>query len=519
MQLLRLSIAFILEIAMVNMLFAQQNSSQPPLWGDQANGTYINPILKADYSDPDVIRVDSNYYMVCSEFHFMGMPILHSVDLLNWTIIGRVYDCFDFENGFDSNERYGDGSWAPSIRYHKNKFWVYFCTPSGGLYMSTAVDPAGHWEPLHQVIGVSGWEDPCPFWDDDGKAYLGHSKLGGGPIIIHRMSADGRFLLDEGKEVYNGPVAEGTKIYKINGDYYMSIPEGGVATGWQTILRSDNIYGPYEKKVVLEQGTTTINGPHQGALVDTPEGDWWFLHFQSLQRLGRVVHLQPVVWQNRWPLIGIDVDRNGVGEPVYVWKKPQTSCHSPILKPQTSDDFESDVLGFQWSWNHNPVEEAWSLTKTSGSLTLDALQANDFASARNTLTQKIMGDSGVASVFLDGRNMADGQQAGLCLMGRGFAKLGLKKKQGKWYLFSNIDGTSTETKLPSPKVYLRVCISSGQKNSQFSYSRTNKNFMAIGDKFEILEGHWKGPKIGLFTYNELKDEGRVIFDSFIYQFN
>ena len=248
------------------------SAQQTAAWGDQGNGTYVNPILNADYSDPDVIRMGEKYYMVCSDFHYIGMPVLESTDMVNWTIISQVYNRFDYPK-WDTNERFAGGSWAPAIRYHDGKFWVFFCTPHEGLFMSTATDPHGPWSPLHCVKKVKKWEDPCPFWDEDGQAYLGRSKHGAGPIIIHKMSPDGWELLDDGFTVYTGPVAEGTKIYKRDGYYYLSIPEGGVKGGWQTILRSRNIYGPYEKKVVMEQGSTDINGPHQGALVETPAGE------------------------------------------------------------------------------------------------------------------------------------------------------------------------------------------------------------------------------------------------------
>jgi beta-xylosidase len=266
--------------------FAQHTGS----WGDQGNGTYINPVLNADYSDPDAIRVGEKYYMVASDFHFMGMQVLESDDMVSWKIIGQVYNKLDFP-AYDSMKRYAGGSWAPSIRYHEGKFYVYFCTPDEGLFMSNSGNPAGPWSPLIQVKNIAKWEDPCPFWDEDGKAYLGHSLHGAGPVIIHKMSTDGTQLLDSGVTVYTGPVAEGIKIHKLNGYYYISIPEGGVDKGWQTILRSKTIYGPYEKKVVLEKGSTAVNGPHQGALVETPKGDWWFYHFQSAGALGRVVHL------------------------------------------------------------------------------------------------------------------------------------------------------------------------------------------------------------------------------------
>ena len=324
-------------------------------WGDQGNGTYINPLLNADYSDPDVIRVGDKYYMVASEFNYMGIQMLESEDLVNWQIISQVYDHFE---GFDTVNRYAKGSWAPALVYHNGRYYVYFCTPDEGLFMSSATDPRGPWEPLCCVKNIKGWEDPCPFWDEDGRAYLGHSKVGAGPIIIHKMSDDGKQLLDDGLTVYSGPVAEGTKFQKREGWYYLVIPEGGVGTGWQTVLRSKNIYGPYEKKVVLEQGITTINGPHQGNIVDTPNGQWWLFHFQDTPGLGRVVHLQPVRWTDGWPMAGTDLNMNGIGEPVYVWQKPATGKALTPSLPQHSDEFTGDIitwkgqrqdgLGLQW---------------------------------------------------------------------------------------------------------------------------------------------------------------------------
>ena len=282
-------------------------AAQLQSWGDQGDGTYKNPVICADFSDPDVIRVNGKYYMVASDFHFLGMQVLESEDGVNWRYASQIYSRFDMP-GWNTMAHYAGGSWAPAIRYHNGMFYVYFCTPDEGLFMSTAKSAHGPWSPLHCVRSVAKWEDPCPFWDDDGQAYLGRSRHRAGPIIVHRMSADGRQLLDEGITVYTGPVAEGTKFMKRNGYYYLIIPEGGVGTGWQTVLRARNIYGPYERRIVLEQGSTTINGPHQGALVEGANGEWWFYHFQETPVLGRIVHLQPVRWENDWPVIGQDLD-------------------------------------------------------------------------------------------------------------------------------------------------------------------------------------------------------------------
>ena len=489
-------------------------------WGDQGNGTYINPILNADYSDPDVIRVGDKYFMVCSEFHFMGMPVLESSDMVNWKIIARVYDHLDFPE-YNTNDRYAGGSWAPAIRYHADRFWIYFCTPDEGLFMSSAEKPEGPWEPLTQVKAIPRWEDPCPFWDEDGKAYLGHSLKGAGPIIIHKMSPDGKQLLDEGVTVYTGPTAEGTKIFKMNGWYYLSIPEGGVAQGWQTILRSKNIYGPYEKKVVLERGSTGINGPHQGSLVDTPDGQWWFYHFQSDGAMGRVVHLQPVMWQDGWPAIGVDIDRNGIGEPVFVWKKPDIKGNFGISAPQTSDDFNSRDLGLQWQWNHNPVNEYWTLSERPGYLVLKAIKAENFVKAHNTITQKVMGAMGEAVTEMDLTGIAEGQKAGLCSMGGKITNLiGVLKRNGQLYLFIENSGkVLAEKALSSKKIVLKVQLDIKGDNNQFLYSSDSNTFSRFGDKFSTAAGYWKGTRIGLFSFNELNNSGSAAFNRFIYLYD
>lgn len=503
---------FLCFISNVLVLLAQGTPGQ---WGDQGNGTYINPILNADYSDPDVIRVGDKYYMVASDFHFLGMQVLESPDMVNWKLISQIYHRFDFP-GWNDNQQYAGGAWAPTIRYHDNKFWVFFCTPKEGLFMSNAINPTGPWSPLHLVEKVEKWEDPCPFWDEDGQAYLGRSRHGAGPIIIHKMSADGTRLLDEGTTVYTGPVAEGTKILKKDGYYYLSIPEGGVGTGWQTILRSKNIYGPYEKKVVLEQGSTTINGPHQGAIVDTPDGQWAFFHFQHHDALGRVVHLQPMHWENGWPVIGVDLDRNGTGEPVYVWQKPIES--KTIFAPQTDDDFSNPTLSLQWQFNHNPTDRAWSLSAHPGSLTLKALMSSTFRLARNTLTQKVMGNVSEATVAMDFTEIADGQRCGLACMGKENKVLGIKMEKGQKSLYIANDTTETNTTVLSGKlVYLRVSINMPNRQFQFFYSTDNIHFIPYGSPFFIPFGFWKGARVALYCYNKTQEAGAVSFQWFRYK--
>lgn len=497
-------------------------------WGDLGDGTFANPVLNADYSDPDVIRVGDKYYMTCSEFHFMGMPVLESDDMVNWRIIGQVFDRLDFP-GYDSMAKYAEGTWAPALRYHDGKFWIYVCTPGEGLFMSSAENPAGPWSPLHLVRGVAKWEDPCPFWDDDGSAYLVRSRHRAGPIIIHGMSPDGRELLDDGVTVYEGPVAEGPKMFKKDGYYYISIPEGGVGEGWQTVLRSENVYGPYESRRVLEQGSTAVNGPHQGSLVNTPDGQWWFYHFQSAGTRGRVVHLQPVRWTDGFPVIGTDFDGNGIGEPGSVWPKPVINSAS-ASSPQTSDEFDSPKLAVQWQTNHNPVAGRLSLSEREGWLTVAPLHADRLRDARNQLTQKLMGFRSEAETAIDIADMKIGDRSGLECIGKQFAGAGIMIEDdgGKAMpvMYMEIDSIVTfRNCLPAAVdgcVIVRLSSDTSAGDFRFSYSTDGgQTFLPLGEPFSIKEGFWKGVRTGIYAYSTAivspGDRRRTHFDYFRYR--
>ncbi|MDR2562839.1 MAG: glycoside hydrolase 43 family protein [Prevotellaceae bacterium] len=487
-------------------------------WGDDGKGRYINPVLNADYSDPDLIRMGEKYYMVCSDFHFMGMPILESDDLINWRIIAQIYSSIDFAEYYRM-ERYGGGSWAPAIRWHKGLYYVYFCTPNEGLFVSTAEDVAGPWSPLYNVVNISGWEDPCPLWDDDGQAYLGRSQLGGGPIILHKMSVDGKKLLDDGTTIYTGPTAEGTKLFKKDGYYWISIPEGGVSTGWQTVMRAKNIYGPYEKRVVLEQRDSPINGPHQGAFIDTPSGEWWFCHFQSRDPLGRVMHLQPVEWPaNDFPRVGVEINANGTGKPVASWQKPSINKDVEIHKPQSSDEFSSTEKGLQWQFNHNPVDSAWSLVERPGYLRLKALKADRLRTSKNALSQKVTGFYARISTELDCSNLSEGQRAGLLCTGHQYRAIGVERRGGKNFIYTEIDGNINQfISIDQNIVYLTALADGYNNDFLLSYSLNNTTFIPCGRGFPLYSGDWKGARVGVFTYNTENSTGIADFNWFRYK--
>jgi beta-xylosidase len=496
---------------------------------DLGDGRYQNPVLFADYSDPDVIRVGSDFYMVSSSFHFMpGIPILTSKDLVNWTIIGHVYQRFAFDPAYNLNggdgDRYGGGCWAPVIRYHGGRFWVYFPTPNEGIFMSTAKLAAGPWAPLVQVKKVSGWEDPCPFWDDDGKAYLAHSVLGAGPLILHRLSPDGTQLLDEGTNIVNDPVdlpvLEGPKMYKMRGYYYIFAPAGGVGQGWQAVLRSTNVYGPYESHRVLDQGDTTINGPHQGAYVETPEGQPWFVHFQSRDSYGRIFWLEPVRWTNGWPVIGSAPAGITTGHPVLTWAKPEIQGRTAIQIPQTSDEFNSETLGLQWQWNHNPDNSKWSLTDRPGYLSLRATPAESLVHARNTLTEMLADPAVTITTLLDPRRMADGQRAGLCMFGDPAGWIGVVQNEGQkriGYVTGNHEVLGPS--MSNASVYLRVNVNNGL--ATFSYSLDGDIFVTAGEPVALRSSWWKGARPGLFSFNNSgkppQSTGVADFDWFHYE--
>ncbi|MBC7913088.1 MAG: family 43 glycosylhydrolase, partial [Pyrinomonadaceae bacterium] len=403
---------------------------------DLGNGNFKNPVLNADYSDPDAVRVGDDYYLVASSFEDIpGLPILHSKDLVNWALIGHALKRQPPFEHF-SIPRHGQGVWAPSIRYHNNEFYIYYPDPDFGIYLTKAKNAAGPWTDPILVKGGKGLIDPCPLWDENGKVYLVYAYAGSRAgiksiMVVSELNTSGTKTLDEGVIVYDGhdtdPTIEGPKFYKRNGYYYIFAPAGGVATGWQLVLRSRNPYGPYERKIVMHQGNSTVNGPHQGAWVDTPSGEDWFLHFQDKGPYGRVVHLNPMKWVNNWPVIGVDTDGDGTGDPVLVYKKPNVGKTYPIQTPAESDEFNTIKLGLQWQWMANPKSTWAFMHAANGSLRLftDKLpdSAKNLWGAPNVLLQKFMADEFMVTTklkFTPNPNL-ENERVGLTVMGFSYA--------------------------------------------------------------------------------------------------
>ncbi|TDF95781.1 glycoside hydrolase family 43 protein [Paenibacillus piri] len=497
---------------------AQSHSVWTPDLGD---GTFKNPIVHADYSDPDVIRVGEDFYMTASSFsHVPGLPILHSNDLVNWTIIGYAVDRLDLP-GYDLPQ-HGKGIWAPSLRYHEGKFWIFFGAPDEGIFMTTAVDPRGPWTPLHCVKEAKGWIDTCPLWDDDGQAYLVHAFAHSRSGIKHKlqvckMSPDGTRLLDDGVIVFDGtenhPTLEGPKIYKRNGYYYIFAPAGGVPTGWQLILRSRSIYGPFQEKIVLHQGDSVVNGPHQGGWVELESGESWFIHFQDKDAYGRVAHLQPVRWMDDWPLMGADTNGDGIGEPVLRTGKPKVGREWPAAVPDTTDHFAGERLGLQWQWQANPQNNWYSLKDKPGHLRLFAKPLPDGVNvmydAPQLLMQKFPAEVFTVTAKMELHAEHAGEQAGLIVFGYTYGSLSLRQtgnglRVELLYGEAGNDGVSERVEASEDvpdgagPVYLRAAVGE-MALCQFSYSLDGEQFRKIGSSFYASKGRWVGAKAGLYA--------------------
>jgi len=517
-----------------------QQSNVSKVWvADLGNGKYKNPILDADYSDPDAVRVGSDFYMVASSFDAIpGLPILHSKDMINWTILGHALLRQPPFAHF-SKTQHGNGVWAPAIRFHKGEFYIYYPDPDFGIYVVKTKDPAGKWSEPVLVEPGKGLIDPCPLWDEDGKVYLAYAFAGSragikSVIAMKELNASGEKAITSGTMVYDGheldPTIEGPKLYKRNGYYYIFAPAGGVGTGWQLVLRSKNIYGPYERKVVMDQGKTTVNGPHQGAWVDTPSGEDWFLHFQDKDAYGRVVHLQPMRWVKDWPVIGVDTDGDGKGEPVMTYTKPNVGKTYPITTPAESDEFNGAALGKQWQWQANP-EASWAFPDAGkGALMLFTAKTPDSArnlwDVPNLLLQKFPTENFTATtkVKFTPNVKLENERTGLIIMGLSYANIAVKSsKNGLSLVYvsckaANKGGKELErtiTQLNGPEVYLRVNVSAGAV-CKFSYSTDGVQFTAIPDTFKAEPGQWIGAKVGLFATRatQINDSGYAAYDWF-----
>lgn len=519
MRTFKITLTLSLFLLFAGVVLAQQSAGPfvSQVWvADNGDGTYKNPIIFADYSDPDVIRVGDDFYMTASSFNAVpGLPILHSKDLVNWQVINYALRRLEPDEVY-SRPQHGNGIWAPAIRYHNGEYYIYYGDPDLGIFVTKARDPAAQWSKPVRVSGEKGWIDPCPLWDDDGTAYLVHAFAGSragikSVLVVNRMNSEGTQVLDKGAIIFDGhdsdPTVEGPKYYKLNGWYYILAPAGGVTTGWQLALRSKSVYGPYEKKIVLAQGRSTVNGPHQGALVDTQTGEWWFLHFNDKGAYGRVVDLEPVIWTDDFPIMGND------GEPVLRFKKPNVGKSYPVQTPQDSDEFNGNQLSPQWQWHANEPQAPWGMpVPDKGVFRMFSVEVptgfKNLWDLPNLLLQKLPAEefTATAKVKLDPR--FEGEKFGLVVMGLDYSYIGVSFKGGSLFVAQSTahdadKGLAEYENVPfllkSREFYLRVKVSAGAVCS-FSFSLDGKVFTNVGVPFKAREGRWIGAKIGFF-YN------------------
>lgn len=522
-------------------LITQAQSEISKTWvADLGNGKYKNPVLYADYSDPDVCRVGEDYYMTASSFNCVpGLPILHSKDLVNWRIVGhainRMPDCAIYGEGVN----HGGNVWAPSIRYHNGEYYIYYGDPDIGIFMTKTKDPSGEWDSLTLVKKGKGLIDPCPLFDDDGQVYLVHAFAGSRAgikslLAITRLTSDGKRTIGESRIIYDGhdtdPTIEGPKFYKRNGYYYIFAPAGGVATGWQLAMRSKNVYGPYERKVVMTQDKTITNGPHQGAWIDTPTGEDWFVHFQDVGVFGRVIHLQPMIWKDDWCVIGEDEDKDGCGNPVLTYRKPNVGKTYSLSTPAESDDFNTNTLGLQWQWHSNPQDWWYFTNKEKGCLNLYSVPLPDnyknLWDVPNLLLQKTPASefTAIMKMTLKPDKRFKGEMAGLVVMGLDYGVITLRNEENGYKLTQaeclkadkgNAEKVNEQVNLSDPTVYLKVKVNS-KAQCQFYYSIDGRKFIKIGDLFQAREGKWIGAKIGMFCLRPIKgnDGGSAEIDWF-----
>jgi beta-xylosidase len=495
-------------------------------WGEQRNGTYRNPVLPADYSDPDCIRVNDDYYAISSTFQFSpGVVILHSKDLVNWSVLGHAVNNLNQlspEMNWDKMNRYGKGIWAGAIRYHNNRFWIYFGTPDEGYFMTTAKDPAGPWEPLHRVLAAPGWDDCCPFWDDDGQGYLiGTNYADNYKIHLFKLTADGRDIVKASDQViHQSPGSEANKLYKINDWYYHFFSEVKPEGRAMMMERSRNIFGPYTESKQLNHAEKQFNESNQGGLVQATDGSWYFLtHHGSGDWSGRVLSLLPVTWANGWPVIG-KLGADGIGSMVWTGKMPVKDTTKVIL--QTSDEFEESQLPPQWEWNYQPRADKWSLTQRPGWLSLYAfkpLRPDDLLKAGNTLTQRCFRTPyNNVTIKIEISGMTDGEKAGLCHFANPhFAQIGVSCRNKLRYLeFKDEKVRLSGPEIKGRSIWLRSTWGL-EGLSQFYYSLDGNIFKPFGPVYQLIWGAYRGDRIGIYNYNDLENSGHINVDYFHYE--
>ena len=536
-----------------------QSGYKSQVWSpDNGDGTFTNPVINADYSDPDVCVGASgeDFYLTASSFsHVPGLPILHSKDLVNWQIVNHAIKALPPYDRYNVPQ-HGNGVWAPSIRYNQNNqlYYIYWGDPDLGVFVTTAKDPEGEWTEPKCIISGKGMIDTCPLWDEDGRCYLvngwANSRCQFNSVLtVREMTPDGMQAISDPVIVFDGNgtndrTSEGPKFYKRDGWYWIMNPAGGVPIGHQLAMRSRSPFGPYESKTVLAQGDTNINGPHQGGWVHLKSGEDWFLHFQDKEAYGRVVWLEPVKWVDGWPTMGEKVGKvkaygkleKYCGQPVLTYKKPKVNVPVNVpVNPVESDEFNTTTLGKQWQWNAN-YDQTYGMPTPYGYYRVFChRQSADYKNmweAGNLLLQKTPADNFTATAKVEVTAKDEDQYGGITVFGMDYSALVLRRVGDEFQLqqitCKKADkGGAEDVKVlktfkPSAadkvdyqpalhrQMYMRLSVKYiGGKNSdgtnkheahvQFAYSEDGKKFHDCGDVFTMRQGKWVGAKVGILA--------------------
>lgn len=495
---------------------------------DLGNGMYKNPVIDADYSDPDVVCVGEDYYMTASSFNCIpGLPILHSKDLVNWELIGHAVTKLQPESEFDKPS-HGNGIWAPCISYHNGEFYIYWGDPDYGVFMVKTKNPAGKWEDPVCVIPGKGMIDTSPLWDEDGRVYLvngwANSRSRFASVItVRELNAEGTKPISDPVIVFDGNgtenrTCEGPKFYKRDGWYWVMFPAGGVPTGFQVAMRAKSPFGPYEAKKVLAQGKSKINGPHQGAWVHTKFGEDWFVHFQDKGAYGRVIHLQPVTWKDNWPVMGKVPAKGYCGEPYETYRMPKAASHVN-MNPIESDEFNEPKLGLQWQWHAN-YQQTFGMPTSMGVMRIYTHKSDETIwNTPNLLLQKTPTDNFTATAKLQLTAKDQNQMGGIIMMGLDYSALVVKRVGDQFELqqitcrkadkkameevkvLATLKPTSVDKIDYQPaiheSIYMRMVVKAGKM--QFFFSKDGKSYKQVGDEFTMREGKWIGAKIGMLA--------------------
>ena len=539
--------------------FSLLTSSAQSWTADNGNGTYTNPLFYDEFSDPDILRVGDDYYLAGTTMHTVpGLVILHSRDLVNWENISYCFDRFDFDDDAFSlknhKEIYGQGIWAPAIRYANGQFYVFSNVNGKGLQCYTAKDIRGPWK-HHNMQGRI--YDLSVLFDDDGKIYAIH---GYGEVKCTELKPDMSGPIEETERTIipeGNAVGEGHHMYKINGMYYL-ISTDYRPNGRTLCSRSKNIWGPYETITItadetfgyhqapltqvprgeqyrighdgtkfgipeVDKDATTCTNIHQGGIVEDQSGQWWALLMMDFHSIGRTVTLAPITWKDDWPMLGLE---GNLGRAPRTWLKPNVQ---PVAVPQQqttprapydrSEDFNGKALGRIWQWNHNPDDSKWSLK--NGRLRLQSMPAEQLMWTRNTLTQRVIGPTSTTTVELYTKGLKDGDVAGLGNINVPCSWIGIVK-EGKEIILRCFEQATNDTidvqvSLPKGKIWLRCIGDYDNDQAQYAYSTDGMTFQTLGRmmplSYQLIS--FQGSRHALFAFNHKGQKGGYAeFDNF-----